>query len=91
MTSGYKLEISLYSISSKQLVIIYYMTNLFHCYFRFLEKCNLEVLLLQSLEMHANRQKPFVRKLLAALNRSWDRIEKSELARGMFLRDELLR
>jgi hypothetical protein len=50
--------------------------------------------LLQSLEMHANRQKPFVRKvgkLLAALNRSWDRIEKSELAREKFLRDELLK
>ena len=60
-----------------------------------MEKGNLEILLftLQS-KMRANRQKPFVPKdgkLIADINRAWERLEKAEHERELSLRDELIR
>ena len=44
--------------------------------------------------MRANRQKPFVPKdgkLIADINRAWERLEKAEHERELSLRDELIR
>lgn len=62
---------------------------------RFVEKGNLEVLLftVQS-KMRANNQKPYLPqegKMVADINRAWERLEKSEHERELALRDELIR
>ena len=44
--------------------------------------------------MRANRQKPFVPregKMIADINRAWEKLEKSEHERELALRDELIR
>ncbi len=65
------------------------------CVCRFVEKGNLEVLLftLQS-KMRANNQKPYLPKegkMIADINRAWERLEKSEHERELALREELIR
>uniref|UniRef100_A0AAV2J066 Uncharacterized protein n=1 Tax=Knipowitschia caucasica TaxID=637954 RepID=A0AAV2J066_KNICA len=62
---------------------------------KFQEKGNLEVLLftIQS-KLRANNQKPYVPpegKLLADINKAWERLEKAEHERGVALRKELIR
>ncbi|XP_032820091.1 spectrin beta chain, non-erythrocytic 1-like isoform X1 [Petromyzon marinus] len=62
---------------------------------KFTEKGNLEVLLftIQS-KMRANNQKvytPREGKLVAEINRAWERLEKAEHGRELALRDELIR
>ena len=62
---------------------------------RFVEKGNLEVLLftVQS-KMRANNQKPYLPqegKMVADINRAWERLEKAEHERELALRDELIR
>ncbi|KAJ0063351.1 hypothetical protein NL108_000299, partial [Boleophthalmus pectinirostris] len=62
---------------------------------KFQEKGNLEVLLftIQS-KLRANNQKPYVPqegRLLADINKAWERLEKAEHERGVALRKELIR
>lgn len=62
---------------------------------KFVEKGNLEVLLftLQS-KMRANNQKPYTPKegkMIADINKAWERLEKSEHERELALREELIR
>ena len=62
---------------------------------KFVEKGNLEVLLftLQS-KMRANNQKPYTPKegkMVADINKAWERLEKSEHERELALREELIR
>lgn len=63
--------------------------------FRFVEKGNLEVLLftVQS-KMRANNQRPYLPregKLIADINKCWDKLEKAEHERELSLREELIR
>ncbi|XP_077522409.1 spectrin beta chain isoform X2 [Amblyomma americanum] len=62
---------------------------------KFEEKGNLEVLLfaLQS-QLRANNQRPYTPregKLIADINRAWERLEKAEHERELALREELIR
>ena len=62
---------------------------------KFVEKGNLEVLLftLQS-KMRANNQKPYTPKegkMVADINKAWERLEKNEHERELALREELIR
>ncbi|XP_064621468.1 spectrin beta chain-like isoform X3 [Lineus longissimus] len=62
---------------------------------KFVEKGNLEVLLftLQS-KMRANNQKPYFPsegKMISAINKAWDKLEKAEHERELSLREELIR
>lgn len=62
---------------------------------KFVEKGNLEVLLftLQS-KMRANNQKPYTPKegkMIADINKAWERLEKAEHERELALREELIR